>query len=147
MEPTAQILETFQILLHQDAPVKTQLDTQQRRGGLSSERSKTPPVRPRRRRRRLISSLQPHTLYHTIDRRSLHFLLLYTLTRFTISNQYYFTVLMLVIAWRKLDYGSIKNVLPPQYVTASFAQNIRFWCYLNFRWCKLLKFQCLSEII
>ena len=55
----------------------------------------------------------PHTLYHTIDRRSLHFLFLYILTRFTISNQYYFTVLMLVIAWRKLDYGSI-TCSPPQ---------------------------------
>ena len=58
----------------------------------------------------------PHTLYHTIDRRSLHFLFLYTLTRFTISNQYYFTVLMLVIAWRKLDYGSIKCSPPPSTV-------------------------------
>ena len=42
-------------------------------------------------------------------------LFLYILTRFTISNQYYFTVLMLVIAWRKLDYGSIK-CSPPSYL-------------------------------
>jgi hypothetical protein len=54
----------------------------------------------------------PHTLYHTIDRKSLLFSFLYILTRFTISNQYYFTVLMLVIAWRKLDYGSIKSTPP-----------------------------------
>ena len=31
-----------------------------------------------------------------------------TPTRFTISNRYYFTVLLLVIAWRKLECGSIK---------------------------------------
>ena len=50
----------------------------------------------------------PPTLYHKIDRRSPPFSFVYTLTRFTISNQYYFTVLMLVIAWRKLERGSIK---------------------------------------
>jgi len=60
------------------------------------------------------SSLQPpSTLYHTIDRRSLPLSFLYILTRFTISNQYYFTVLMLVIAWRKLECGSIKCSPPP----------------------------------
>ena len=85
----------------------------------SREEAASPPNARKRRRydpggdgevRRILIfvTTDPHTLYHTIDRRSLHFLFLYILTRFTISNQYYFTVLMLVIAWRKLERGSIK---------------------------------------
>ena len=53
-------------------------------------------------------SLQPpHTISQNRPKVS-SFSFVHTLTHFTTSNQYYFMVLMLVIAWRKLERGSIK---------------------------------------
>ena len=52
----------------------------------------------------------PDDIFHITGRRP-HFIR--TLTRFTISNLYYFTVLKLSDCLATLDYGSIKCSPPP----------------------------------
>ena len=71
-EPAPRVLEAIEILPHaQAAPSQrgatTQHQAQTGRGSLPPECTKTPPVRPRWRRRRLTSPTKPHTttLYFT----------------------------------------------------------------------------------
>ena len=90
----------------------TQRKAQTGRCSLPPECTKAPPVRPRRRQQRLIladysTHLHPHYITTRVEGLFIYSFI-DTLTRFTISNQYYLTVLLLVIAWRKLERGSIK---------------------------------------
>jgi hypothetical protein len=63
-----------------------------------------------------IKSSTPHPPIHTISRhrpKASIYSFSYTPTRFTIFNRYYFTALLLVITWRKLERGSNKMFARP----------------------------------
>jgi hypothetical protein len=90
--------------------VTIQFNAKAGRGSLPPGCKKTPPVRPRRIRRRI--TIANHPPIHTISQHRL-ILILYIPTLFTISIRYFFTVLLLVIAWRKLERGSNKMFAPP----------------------------------